>query len=99
MTYDSVDAVTGIFDTPEACVDRLHRVREEFGPGRVICWFNFSGLVPHDRVLRSMELFSAEVLPHVGADAAGPGRPVALRIAPRIMAGMDGSSGTTTAAR
>ena len=65
MTYESVNAVTGIFDTPSACVERLHQVREEFNPGRVICWFNFGGVIPHDRVLRSMELFSARVLPHV----------------------------------
>ncbi len=63
-TYASVDAVTGIFDTPAACVERLLRVREEFAPGRVICWFNFGGLVPHDRVLRSMELFAERVMPH-----------------------------------
>ena len=36
-----------------------------FGVGRMICWFNFFGAIPHERVLGSMELFSAEVLPHV----------------------------------
>jgi len=65
MTYQTVNAVTGIFDTPKACVERLQQVREEFNPGRVICWFNFGGMIPHDQVLRSMELFSARVLPHV----------------------------------
>jgi natural product biosynthesis luciferase-like monooxygenase protein len=65
MTYASVNEVTGIFDTPDACVERLRRVREELGVGRVICWFNFGGLVPHERVLRSMELFSSRVLPNV----------------------------------
>ena len=65
MTYERVNAVTGIFDTPSACVDRLRQVKEELNPGRVICWFNFGGLVPHEQVMRSMELFSAEVMPHV----------------------------------
>ena len=65
MTYQTVNAVTGIFDTPSACVERLHQVREEFNPERVICWFNFGDVIPHDRVMRSMELFSARVLPHV----------------------------------
>jgi len=65
MTYDSVNAVTGIFDTPSACVERLQQVREELNPGRVICWFNFGGLIPHEEVLRSMELFSAEVMPRM----------------------------------
>jgi hypothetical protein len=65
MTYHSVNAVTGIFDTPSACVERLQQLREEFNPGRVICWFNFGDVIPHDRVLRSMELFSSRVLPNV----------------------------------
>lgn len=64
MTYQTVNAVTGIFDTPSACVERLQQIREEFNPGRVICWFNFGDIIPHDRVLRSMELFSSRVLPH-----------------------------------
>ena len=65
MTYETANDVTGIFDTPGACVERLQRVQQEFNPGRVICWFNFGGLIPHDRVMRSMELFSSRVLPHV----------------------------------
>jgi len=65
MTYQTVNAVTGIFDTPSACVERLHQIREEFNPGRVICWFNFGGVIPHEQVMRSMELFSTRVLPHV----------------------------------
>ena len=65
MTYQSVNAVTGIFDTPSACIERLQQVREELNPGRVICWFNFGGLISHADVMRSMELFSNKVLPHV----------------------------------
>jgi hypothetical protein len=33
--------------------------------GRVIAWMNFVGAIPHARVLRGMELFSAQVLPHL----------------------------------
>jgi natural product biosynthesis luciferase-like monooxygenase protein len=65
MTYETVNDVTGIFDTPDACVDRLQWVREELGPGRIIGWFNFGGLIPHERVLRSMALFSERVMPFV----------------------------------
>jgi len=32
--------------------------------GRLICWFNQGGLVPHAQVMRSMELFAAKVMPH-----------------------------------
>jgi alkanesulfonate monooxygenase SsuD/methylene tetrahydromethanopterin reductase-like flavin-dependent oxidoreductase (luciferase family) len=78
MTYASVNEVTGIFDTPAACVERLLRVREEFGAGRVICWFNFGGLVPHERVLRSMERFSSRVLPHLAGGETASTPPLEL---------------------
>ena len=82
-TFDTVNTDMGIFDTPDGCVERLGRIERELGAGRVICWFNFFGAVPHQRVLDSMELFSAEVLPCF-PDAArprGPGRPVAVSAA------------------
>jgi alkanesulfonate monooxygenase SsuD/methylene tetrahydromethanopterin reductase-like flavin-dependent oxidoreductase (luciferase family) len=65
ITHETVNDAMGIFDTPAGCVERLRQMQEEFNPGRVICWFNFGGLVPHEAVMRSMELFAARVLPHV----------------------------------
>ena len=65
LTYEGIRAASAIFGTPAACVERLHQLREELNPGRVICWFNFGGLVPHERVMRSMQLFSDAVMPHV----------------------------------
>jgi hypothetical protein len=53
-----------VFDTPEACVERLGRLHEDFGMGRAILWFNPGGQVPHERVMRSMELFAAKIMPH-----------------------------------
>ena len=66
MTYEQACQVMAIFDTPEACVERLHQLHEDFNMGRVIVWFNPGGLVPHARVMRSMELFAARVMPHFG---------------------------------
>jgi len=63
LSYEQMNDMMAIFDTPEACVERLKQIEEEFNPGRIICWFNFGGMVPHDRVMRSMELFSSKVLP------------------------------------
>jgi alkanesulfonate monooxygenase SsuD/methylene tetrahydromethanopterin reductase-like flavin-dependent oxidoreductase (luciferase family) len=64
MNYDKVSEVMGIFETPQACVERLKGLQEEFGMGRMICWFNPGGTVPHSQVMRSMELFAAKVMPH-----------------------------------
>lgn len=64
ITYEQVCETMATFATPEACIERLRWVQQEFNPGRVICWFNPGGLVPHTHVLRSMELFAAKVMPH-----------------------------------
>jgi natural product biosynthesis luciferase-like monooxygenase protein len=64
-TYDQACETMAIFDTPEACVERLRRACDEFNIGRVICWFNIGGMIPHVEVMRSMELFAAEVMPHL----------------------------------
>jgi natural product biosynthesis luciferase-like monooxygenase protein len=57
MTYEQVCERIAIFDTPEACIERFQSLREDFNMGRVICWFNPGGQVPHNQVMRSMELF------------------------------------------
>lgn len=64
MTYEQMCQVMAVFDTPDACVERLKRFQQEFGMGRVICWFNPGGMVPHQQVMRSMELFATKVMPH-----------------------------------
>ncbi len=64
MTWERAGQVMGVFDTPEACVDRLHQLQEDFNTDRFITWFNQGGLVPHAQVMRSMELFAAKVMPH-----------------------------------
>ena len=63
MTYEKVSEVMGIFEPPDACVERLKGMEEEFGIGRMICWFNPGGMVPHKQVMRSMELFAEKVMP------------------------------------
>jgi len=64
MTYEQMCEVMAVFDTPDTCVERLKRFEQEFGMGRVICWFNPGGMVPHERVMHSMELFATKVMPH-----------------------------------
>jgi alkanesulfonate monooxygenase SsuD/methylene tetrahydromethanopterin reductase-like flavin-dependent oxidoreductase (luciferase family) len=64
MTYEQASEIMGIFDMPDAFVERLQQFSEQFNMGRLICWFNQGGLVPHTQVMRSMELFAAKVMPH-----------------------------------
>jgi alkanesulfonate monooxygenase SsuD/methylene tetrahydromethanopterin reductase-like flavin-dependent oxidoreductase (luciferase family) len=64
MTYEQVCELMAVFDTPEACVERLQGFQQDFKMGRVICWFNPGGQVPHQHVMRSMEMFAAKVMPH-----------------------------------
>jgi len=64
-TFDTVNTDMAIFDTPDRCVERITQMEREFAPGRMICWFNFFGVIPHQSVLDSMELFSTKVLPHL----------------------------------
>jgi len=64
MTYEQVCENMAVFDTPDGCVQRLQQFAQEFAMGRVICWFNPGGMVPHAQVMQSMELFAAKVMPH-----------------------------------
>jgi alkanesulfonate monooxygenase SsuD/methylene tetrahydromethanopterin reductase-like flavin-dependent oxidoreductase (luciferase family) len=64
MTYEKVCEVMAIFETPEQCVERLKQYQQDFNMGRMICWFNPGGMVAHEHVMRSMELFAKKVMPH-----------------------------------
>jgi natural product biosynthesis luciferase-like monooxygenase protein len=64
-TYEQACESMAIYDTPEVCVERLHRVCEEFNIGRIICWFNTGGMIPHAQVMQSMDLFAAKVMPYL----------------------------------
>jgi alkanesulfonate monooxygenase SsuD/methylene tetrahydromethanopterin reductase-like flavin-dependent oxidoreductase (luciferase family) len=52
-----------IFAPPAAAADQLHELAVELGAGRVICWFNPGGLIPHHEVLDAM----AHVADHIAA--------------------------------
>jgi natural product biosynthesis luciferase-like monooxygenase protein len=64
VSYEQACATMALFDTPEVCMDRLHELQEQLKIGRVICWFNIGGGVPHSKVMRSMELFAAKIMLH-----------------------------------
>jgi alkanesulfonate monooxygenase SsuD/methylene tetrahydromethanopterin reductase-like flavin-dependent oxidoreductase (luciferase family) len=62
VTWEDLARDTIVFGSPDT-VTRKMREMEEIGIGQTLCWMNFGGL-PQERVRRSMELFSKEVMPH-----------------------------------
>jgi natural product biosynthesis luciferase-like monooxygenase protein len=65
LQFEELNDGLGILDTPDGCAERLSHLQRDLGVGRVIAWFNFGGLIPHDMVMRSMELFATRVLPRI----------------------------------
>ncbi|HEY7712137.1 MAG TPA: LLM class flavin-dependent oxidoreductase [Candidatus Entotheonella sp.] len=60
--YEHLFEHRAIIGTPEHCIAQI-RALEEAGIALFICNFDFGGM-PHHKVLRSMELFAREVMPH-----------------------------------
>ncbi|MSP66986.1 MAG: LLM class flavin-dependent oxidoreductase [Alphaproteobacteria bacterium] len=58
-----------IFGSPETCIQKLRKLRDETGVNFLTCWMTFGGL-PQDRILNSMRLFAKEVIPVLKADTA-----------------------------
>ena len=60
-SYESELETTAYFGTPEQCVQRIARLRDEHGIGCFGASMSF-GSMEHSRVMRSMELFAKEVM-------------------------------------
>ena len=61
-SYESELETTAYFGTPDQCVQRITKLRDEHGIGYFGASMSF-GSMEHSRVLRSMELFAKEVMP------------------------------------
>ena len=62
-TNFTVPGVSQFPSTGTAVGDRIEELRDELGLETLLLWSNFPG-VPHDKVMRSIQLFNEEVLPH-----------------------------------
>jgi alkanesulfonate monooxygenase SsuD/methylene tetrahydromethanopterin reductase-like flavin-dependent oxidoreductase (luciferase family) len=62
VTWEDLVRETLVFGSPETVTRKLKEM-ETIGVGQAMCWMNFGGLA-QDKVRRSMELFSREVMPH-----------------------------------
>ena len=60
-TYEYLNKNRAVIGTPEQCVAQINEFRK-IGIDYFGCNFDFGGM-PHDKVLRSMDLFAKEVMP------------------------------------
>jgi len=63
ISYEQILDEIAIVGSPAECREQLARVRDEFGVGHILTWFNAGGQVPNDKVQRSMRLWIDEVAP------------------------------------
>jgi len=65
MTYDEARQGRAILGTPEMVADRLEELRAQLGLSGILAELNCGGLVPHERVMRSLQLLCEKVQPRL----------------------------------
>src|SRR5438093_2561552 len=65
ITYDEILSEYAVFGSADEVVDRLSALREEMGFSTISTWMNPGGLIPNERVLKSMRLFAERVAPRL----------------------------------
>jgi len=61
---DLVDGTSIVCDAPEACIEKLVELGQEFGFDELLCWTRIGGL-ENAKVLSAMELLGTDILPAV----------------------------------
>jgi hypothetical protein len=64
MTFERLCAEAAILADPAAATAALHTLLAETGATQILCWMNM-GSIAHSLVLRSLEQFAREVMPHL----------------------------------
>ena len=63
LTYDEILHTKVAFGTAAGLIDRLSQLREELGLDGVVCELDSGGQIPPDRVKRSLQILTHEVMP------------------------------------
>ena len=63
LTYDEILRTKVAFGTSAQLVDRLRQLRDELGLEGIVAELNAGGLIPPERVMRSLRLLTHEVMP------------------------------------
>jgi hypothetical protein len=61
--WDRVGPHGYLFGTPEIVAEKIYRMTQFVGITYLNCTFNI-GQIPHQKIMRSMELFATKVMPH-----------------------------------
>lgn len=67
ITFDKISESMAIFGSSQECIAKAKMLHKELGMKELICWFNPGGLVPHEKVLKAMSRFAAEIMPELRA--------------------------------
>lgn len=65
VSYEEALREKVIVGTPEQVVARLEALKAELGLDGILAEMNCGARIPHDRVMRSLELLCKEVMPHL----------------------------------
>jgi len=65
LTYEQARREKIIVGTPSMVADRLREVRDELGIDGILAELNCGWQIPHERVMRSLELLCTEVMPRL----------------------------------
>ena len=63
-TSDQIFDEIAVIGDPAECMSKLSSFRDTFMPDEFTCSFNLGGLLPHQKVEKSMRLFAEKVAPH-----------------------------------
>lgn len=71
VSYEEALREKVVVGTPAMVVDRIRQIRDELGIDGILAELNCGGLIPHDRVMRSLRLLCQEVMPAFNGEAIG----------------------------
>ena len=64
LSYEEIVDELAAVGNPDEVAAQIERLTDAFSCGQIMCWFNWGGLISHEKVRASMRLFMQEVAPH-----------------------------------
>ena len=63
LSYEEILDEQAAVGNPDEVAAQIERMARDFSYGKLMCWFNWGGLIPHEKICASMRLFMQEVAP------------------------------------